>query len=139
MPTTIIFKEIPDVDDEKVLFDGLNQHSLAAKGMAPIQPFGLFVRDEKGALIGGAKAQTYYGCLYVDILWIDERYRHQGLGTKLMLEAERIGKERNCHFATVCSMDWEASAFYQKLGYQIEYVREGYDKGSKMYFLRKNL
>ena len=37
------------------------------------------------------------------------------------------------------TMDWEALPFYQKLGYQIEYVREGYEKDSKMFVLRKTL
>lgn len=34
-------------------------------------------------------------------------------------------------------MDWEALPFYQKLGYSVEFIREGYDSDSKFYFLRK--
>jgi hypothetical protein len=36
-------------------------------------------------------------------------------------------------------MDWEALPFYQKLGYEVEFTREGFQKNSKMYFLRKEL
>lgn len=53
--------------------------------------------------------------------------------------SEKIARERKCTFATVNTMDWEALPFYQKLGYSIEFVREGYDKASKMYLLRKEL
>ncbi len=58
---------------------------------------------------------------------------------QLMLEAEKIGKERNALFATVNTIDWEALPFYQKLGYDVEFTREGYEKKSKMFFLRKSL
>jgi hypothetical protein len=47
------------------------------------------------------------------------------------------------HFSTpvdtVTTMDWEALPFYKKLGYQIEYVREGYENASRQFLLRKNL
>ena len=56
-----------------------------------------------------------------------------------MQEAETLGKKEGCNFATVNTMDWEALHFYEKLGYMIEFVREGYQKNSKMYFLRKEL
>jgi ribosomal protein S18 acetylase RimI-like enzyme len=42
-------------------------------------------------------------------------------------------------FVTLTTMDWEALPFYRKLGYEVEFVREGYEKNSKMYALRKNL
>ena len=90
-------------------------------------------------VLGGVKRATYYGCLYVDMLWLKEELRHQGLGTRLMAEAEKIGREHACSFASVNTMDWEALSFYQKLGYEIEFVRDGYEKQSKMYLLRKNL
>lgn len=31
-----------------------------------------------------------WNVVYVDILWVDESYRKQGLGTKLLDEIERI-------------------------------------------------
>lgn len=56
-----------------------------------------------------------------------------------MKEAEKIGRECGASFVTLNTMDWEGLVFYQKLGYSIEFMREGYDKGSKMYMLRKAL
>jgi len=54
----------------------------------------------------------------------------------------RSGKNRQgvrSIFATVNTMDWEALSFYQKLGYNIEFTREGFEKDSKMFMLRKKL
>ena len=88
---------------------------------------------------GGVSGTSFYGSLYVDSLWITTSLRHQGWGTTLMREAEKIGKERGAGFVTVNTMDWEALLFYQKLGYSIEFTRAGYDKNSKMFMLRKSL
>lgn len=125
--------------DEQVLFDGICDDAAKKKGMERIKPFGVYIKDHNQSVLGGACGVTYYGCLYVDMLWVEESIRKQGFGKKIMEEAEKIGKERHCTFATLNTMDWEAWPFYQKLGYRIDFVREGYDKGSKMYMLRKEL
>ena len=73
------------------------------------------------------------------MLWVSPELRHKGLGSKLIHECEKLGHERSCTFVSLTTMDWEALPFYQKLGYQIEFVRDGYEKNSKMYLLRKSL
>lgn len=86
----------------------------------------------------GVSGTRFYGSIYVDSLWIAPALRHQGWETKLMKEAEKIGKERGARFVTVKTMDGEALPFYKKFGYSIEFNREGYDKNSKMLILRKD-
>lgn len=56
-----------------------------------------------------------------------------------MHEAEKVGRNNAASFVTLNTMDWEALPFYQKLGYEVEFTREGYEKESKMFMLRKNL
>jgi ribosomal protein S18 acetylase RimI-like enzyme len=136
---SISYKEHATPEEETVLLEGLIADAAKAKGMSPITPFAFIINDDNGKVLGGAKGATLYGCLYVDLLWIDPSLRKQGWGRKLMQEAENLGKKRKCTFATVNTMDWEALPFYQSLGYQIEYVGEGFEKNSKMYALRKSL
>lgn len=124
---------------EDILFNGINKEAEQAKRLDPIRMFCFCLEDEKKEILGGINGITYYGCLYVDMLWVSNRLRNKGWGSKLMQKAEIVGKEQGCNFATVNTMDWEALPFYQKLGYTIEFVREGYKKDSKMYFLRKEL
>ncbi|CCB87041.1 MULTISPECIES: GNAT family N-acetyltransferase [Parachlamydia] len=139
MPFTLQINEEVSEKEASTLLQGINKGAYAAKHMAPIRSFGIFIKDEKENIKGGLHGVTYYGCLYVDMLWIDKPLRNQGWGTRLMTESEKVAKERNCTFLTVTTMDWEAFPFYQKLGYHVEFIREGYEKQSKMYFLRKNL
>lgn len=124
---------------EKILFHEISADAFVAKGLLPIRQFSVFIKNQQQNVLGGATGVTFYGSLYVDMLWVDKALRHQGWGTKLMHEAEKIGRERGASFVTLNTMDWEALPFYQKLGYSIEFTRKGYEKDSKMFMLRKNL
>jgi len=127
-----------DPDLETLLYDGLNSHAKLAKDMSCVRTFGIYIKDDTQVTMGGAKGAIVYGNLHVDTLWLDKKIRYSGWGTKLMREAEGIGKDCGCTFATVNTMDWEALHFYQKLGYHIEFTRGGYENNSKMYMLRKD-
>lgn len=133
------YQEEPIQEDEQVLNDGISDEAALKKNMERIKPFRIFIKDAQGVVLGGASGTIFYGSLYVDMLWLKEELRHQGLGRKLMMEAEKIGRERQCTFVTLNTMDWEALSFYQKLGYEIEFVRKGYSNDSQMYMLRKEL
>jgi len=124
---------------EGVLYQGISNHAFEAKAMPPIAPFGIFIKDIYQNVLGGVSGFIFYGSMYVDALWVEADLRGKGWGRKLMEAAEKIGKEKGAHFANLNTMDFEALPFYQKLGYTIEFVREGYDKGCKMYLLRKPL
>ena len=80
-----------------------------------------------------------YGCLHIDQLWVSPTLRSQGYGRQLMTKALEFGVAKQCSFATVNTMDWEALEFYQKLGFEIEFKRTGFDHQSIFYFLRKSL
>jgi GNAT superfamily N-acetyltransferase len=126
-------------DCEDILFNGINDEAGKAKGLNPIDTFCFSIENNQKEILGGINGIIYYGCLYVDMLWVRSLLRGKGWGTKLMQEAENLGKKEGCSFSTVNTMDWEALPFYEKLGYTIEFTREGYQKNSKMYFLRKEL
>lgn len=133
------FKESASPEEQHVLMEGLSQEATKAKGLEKIIPFAFMIKDSKDTVLAGITGITYYGCLYIDMLWVHPDFRKKEWGMQLMHEAEKLGKKRKCGFASVTAMDWEALSFYQKLGYEIEFERKGYDKDSKMYVLRKPL
>jgi ribosomal protein S18 acetylase RimI-like enzyme len=135
---SLIYKESCSLEEENILLEGVCAEA-RAQGMGKILPFSFFIKDENGKICGGVKGTSLYGSLYIDLLWVDRSLRNQGWGSKLMKEAERLGKERNCTFAVVHTMSWEALPFYQKLGYEVEFARKGYEKNSQMFVLRKSL
>lgn len=126
-------------DLEEILLEGISDHARQERGLGPMYPFGIFIKNKQDQILGGLTGVTFYGSLYIDSLWVDKTIRSQGWGTKLMREAEMLGKKHGARFITLNTMDWEGLLFYQKLGFAIEFTREGYEKNSKMYLLRKNL
>lgn len=124
---------------EEVLYKGISEEAFRLKGFFPIQTFSIFMKDGNQSVIGGAVGALFYGSLYLDSLWVNAAFRRQRLGTELMKEVELVAKKHKTSFITLNTMDWEALPFYQRLGYSIEFTREGYEKGSKMYLLRKEL
>lgn len=130
----------PSSDDLYVLTRGLIEN---AKKKTPhatsTQGFAFFVRDKNNNIVAGVNGYTFYGCVYVDQLWVDDTLRGKGYGTELMQKAEKLGKERGCVFAAVNTMDWEGLDFYNKLGYEVEFERHGFLMDSVFYFLRKKI
>lgn len=137
MTFTLSFEENPNQEDIQVLIRGITDYAKQERGFHALDFFAFFIRDENNTIVGGCNGGTLYGGLHIDSLWVSDVIRNKGWGTKLVYAALAYGKEKNCNFATVNTMDWEALGFYQKLGFKIEFQRAGFHKNSVFYFLRK--
>jgi ribosomal protein S18 acetylase RimI-like enzyme len=134
----IIYTPNPSSEEIESLYAGIAKYAQLKKNQPPIESYGFFVYGVEKEILAGCNGAMYYGCLYIDSLWVDESLRHKKIGKRLIASAEALGKERSCLFSTVNTMDWEALGFYQKLGYTIEYERIGYFHQSTLYFLKKS-
>ncbi len=139
MEYTITFDADPSHTDTTTLWKGISQNAKLMKGHEPGKPFAFYIKDKIGDVKGGCSGFLFYGCLYTDLLWIDESLRGRGYGIDLMGRVEELAIKNTCRFMVVNTMDFEALNFYKKLGYIIEFERKGFEKDSIMYFLRKNL
>lgn len=139
MQYTINYEENPNPDDVQMLGNAIMENASQKKGMKELDFFAFLIRNEEGQIVGGCNGCNLYGCLFVDQIWVAERLRGKGYGTKLMQATESFGKKSGCNFMTVNTFDWEALNFYKKLGFYVEFERRGFDKNSIFYFLRKNL
>ena len=103
-------------------------------------PFGFFIRDENDKIIAGCNGYIIFGCIYTDQLWVDSNYRNQSLAKNLMNKVHEYGTKQGCKMATLCTMNFQnALKFYEKLGYKIDFERQGYAKASSCLLLRKEL
>ncbi len=101
----------------------------------------VFLRDEEGTLVGGLLGDTFWGWLAVHILWIDERYRGQGYGERLLAAAEEEARRRGCAHVQLDTLSFQARPFYEKLGYRVygELADHPAGSGHTRYYLTKPL
>ena len=86
------------------------------------EEFVLKVENEAGEIVGGCIAQAYeyrWSRMFLDTLWVDERWRHHGLGSLIIRELERIAKQKGCRVVTLGTASYMARPFYEKHGYTV--------------------
>ena len=102
-------------------------------------PLNIVEYDADGNRIGGILGGTYWGWMYVDILWVHEDHRGKGIGSMLLAEAEKEAKARGCHHVHLDTTSWQAPEFYKKHGYTVVGILPDIPKGNQKYLLMKEL
>lgn len=96
-------------------------------------------RAEDGSLAGGLSGWTWGGCLYVDLLWVREDMRGEGLGSQLLDAAEQEAVSRGCTIVSLSTHSFQAPAFYLERGYAEVGRTDGYPVGHSQLHLRKTI
>ena len=89
--------------------------------------------------IGGLVGGTYWGWLYIDRFWINDKYRKAGLGSRILKMAEEEARQRGCRYAHLDTHDFQAVGFYKKNGYEIVSRLENLPEGFNRYLMKKAL
>ena len=115
--------KIEDLTKEEAAYIGGKINEIVPREVdADEEEFVLKVENEAGEIVGGCIAQAYeyrWSRMFLDTLWVDERYRHHGLGSMLLREVERIAREKGCRVVTLGTASYMARPFYEKHGYTV--------------------
>jgi ribosomal protein S18 acetylase RimI-like enzyme len=83
--------------------------------------FAATIGDEIVGVVSGA---TFFSEIYMDELVVKEAYRRKGIGTQMIKAVEAFYHGRGFHNINCCTNGFQASAFYEKCGFELEFVRE---------------
>lgn len=103
------------------------------------EPLNLYVEDEKGNLLAGLVAETFENWLEIEYLFVKEGLRGQGIGSKLLEQAENEAKNRNCQFAFVNTYQFQAPDFYKMHGYKEAFALQDYPYTGQRFYYQKDL
>ena len=127
----------PSEADYEAIVAPLRTYNVSRAGDPQIQPIAILLTDDNDQHVGGLWGQTSYDWLFVELLAVPEGYRGQNLGTALMLEAEKIARAKGCIGIWLDTFEFQASAFYEKLGFEVFGTLDDHPMGQRRFFLRK--
>jgi GNAT superfamily N-acetyltransferase len=102
-------------------------------------PLVVGARDTNGAIVGGLVGDTGWRWLHVDLLWVADAHRGQGIGRRLLRAAEAEALSRGARRAYLDTFDYQARPFYEREGYEVFGVQEDFPPGHRRFYLRKTL
>lgn len=129
----------PSEQEINEIYKGLLEYNLERIESKDVRELGIFKEDEAGSIISGLVGQTHGNWLEVKYLWVDEAYRGQDIGTKLIETAEKTAKERGCRFSFLNTFGFQARGFYIKQGYKEVFTLNEYPLTGTRHYLTKTL
>ncbi|HTL53592.1 MAG TPA: GNAT family N-acetyltransferase [Planctomycetota bacterium] len=103
------------------------------------QTFAITATTAERTLVGAAEGVSYWGRLYLDLLWVATEQRGLGVGRQLIAQVEAVARERGNRGVDLWTMTFQAPGFYEKLGYRQVGEIKGYDGGHAKRFYSKEL
>jgi GNAT superfamily N-acetyltransferase len=123
---------------KRAVLGGLIRYNGEKLGKQKYRRFAVSLRD-KDAIVGGIVGEVWMTVLFIQLFWIEERFRGKGHGTALMekieAEARRFGAVRSY----LDTMSIQAPGFYRACGYEAFGEIDGYPGGVTRHWFTKAL
>ena len=117
-PILTLTDDPPD-EAEQIIIDGLDRFNQQRTGVVHSHPLAVLVTSpDSGKLLGGLIGRTSLGLLFVDLVYVPDELRGQGIGARLMTQAEDEAMRRGCTQAVLFTIVFQAPDFYRRLGYE---------------------
>jgi len=140
MDTILELSDAPEPEAEHIVSDALNAFNDGVVGYADRRPLNVLARDpETGAIIGGIHGRTSLGMLFINLVFVPERLRGSGMGTRMMRMAEDEALRRGCKSGVLMTISFQAPDFYQRLGWRTFGQVDCDPPGTSRVFLSKTL
>ena len=132
---------LENTESQKVqeIGDLIRSYNRSNREAAESEPLNIYVEDDSGELMAGLVAETFGNWLEIEYLFVKEEFRGQGIGSKLLQQAESEAKNRNCRYVFVNTYHFQAPNFYQKQGYKEVFTLTDYPYTGQRHYYQKDL
>ncbi|MBT3654393.1 MAG: GNAT family N-acetyltransferase [Euryarchaeota archaeon] len=90
-------------------------------------------------LVGGIKGSFSNNYASIDTIWVDEPFRKQYLGVRLMKYIENVAMDKGINNLLLSTCTFQAKIFYEKLGYMVVGVIKEVPIGSDDHIMTKKI
>jgi len=123
---------------KRAVLGGLVRYNDQKMGKQKYRRFAISLRDD-GTIVGGIVGEVWMTVLFIQLFWIEERFRGKGHGTALMQKIEQEARQFGAVRSYVDTMSVQAPAFYRACGYQAFGTIDGYPGGVTRHWFTKAL
>ena len=123
---------------KKAVLGGLIRYNNEKMGKQKYKRLAVSLREKK-KIVGGIVGEVWMMVLFIQLFWIDERFRGKGVGTKLIRKIEDEARRFGAVRSYVDTMSVQAPGFYRACGYKAFGSINGYPDGVTRYWLTKTL
>jgi GNAT superfamily N-acetyltransferase len=106
-----------DADLRDRLDKEIYDFNAAATGHNDGRELSIAVPGDDGELRAGLTGWTWGRCGYVELLWVRDDQRGNGLGARLLAAAEAEIQRRGCDRVALSTHSFQAPGFYARFGY----------------------
>lgn len=142
IPNTNFTLELNIPDSFKIIDERLfayNKLQVPATQNPEVIDKNYLVKDGEN-IIAGICADIYiWKILFIGLIFVEEKYRKQGLGHFLMNKVEEDARALDVKLAHTDTFDFQAKDFYLKHGYEVFGVLDECPPGHQRFYLKKLL
>lgn len=126
-------------EDKQVILEGMLAYHASQGHPRHTETFSIIMKDQDGHTRGCVVVSFLWNGMEIQSLWVDESFRRQGYGRKLMAAAEAEAIKRGCLLSYTNTFTWQAPGFYEKLGYSIYGKLDDFPVGNTLFYFSKRL
>jgi len=123
---------------KKAVLDGLIGYNTEKMGKQKYKRFAVSLR-ERGKIVGGIVGEVWISVLFIQLFWIEQKFRKKDYGTRLIKAIEDEARRYGATRSYVDTMSFQAPGFYRGCGYEEFGSIEGYPGGVTRHWLTKAL
>jgi len=122
-----------------VIGGGINTFNNQQAGDDQAKNICFVIKNDQEEILGGVIGTTFWDWLSIELMWVREDLRGQGLGQQLLQMAEDEGRKRGAKQAFLDTFSFQAPGFYKKNGYKVFGQLSDFPQGHQRYFMTKLL
>jgi len=112
--------DAPDARVEAAIGEGLRRFNAQQSGIDDSRPLAVVVSDpDTNEVLGGITGRTSLGLLFIDLVFLPDNLRGDGLGSRILKLAEDEGRRRGCRAAMLYTISFQAPGFYARHGWRV--------------------
>jgi GNAT superfamily N-acetyltransferase len=123
---------------KRAVLDGLIRHNDERMGKQKYRRFAISLRDG-GTIVGGIVGEVWMTVLFIQLFWIEARFRGKGHGTALIEKIEQEARQFGAVRSYLDTMSVQAPDFYRAHGYEAFGTLDGYPGGVTRHWFTKAL